>query len=396
MKRIGCPLLILLTLNFFVSSCADEEKSNVRSEARNIAKASVMCYTPGRGSAVISDSEMAFVNKMQVDPNQANDFGGMKKIEGGTFVMGGNTPDAPETLPPGAVPRPDEFPNNRISVNSFWMDETEVTNAQFAAFVEATGYVTTAERPINLEEIMAQLPPNTKPPPPAVLQPASLVFTYPERREDRSYVVADWWKGVPGASWKHPNGPGSDIKGKDDHPVIHVSWYDAMSYAKWAGKRLPTEAEWEYASRGGKTEEKFPWGQEDIAQGETKANTWQGEFPVENLIEDGFERLAPVKSFAPNGYGLYDMAGNVWEWCSDWYHSDYYGCVEVKELNDNPTGPEGSFDPALPSTPQKVVRGGSFLCNASYCSGYRSAARMKSSPDTGLEHTGFRCVRDVK
>jgi formylglycine-generating enzyme required for sulfatase activity len=198
---------------------------------------------------------------------------------------------------------------------------------------------------------------------------------------------------MAGANWKHPRGPGSDINGKDDYPVVQVSWDDAMAYCKWAGKRLSTEAEWEYAARGGMMNKKYPWGDEDPEAMRPKANTWQGKFPATNTSWDHFENLAPVKSFQPNPYGLYDMAGNVWEWCSDWYHEAYYAQLQGTILS-NPTGPTSSLDSDEPSIAKRVVRGGSFLCNASYCKGYRTSSRMKSSPDTGLEHTGFRCVAD--
>ena len=175
--------------------------------------------------------------------------------------------------------------------------------------------------------------------------------------------------------------------------MVHISWDDAQAYCRWAGKRLPTEAEWEFAARAGLVNQQFSWGTEDVEKGKPKANTWQGRFPDINTEKDGFKRLAPVKSFAANGYGLYDMAGNVWEWCSDWYHPDYYNQLKGT-VATNPSGPESGFDPAEPTIPKRVVRGGSFLCHASYCSSYRVSARMKTSPDTGLEHTGFRCVAD--
>lgn len=309
---------------------------------------------------------------------------GMVLIPGGVFEMGGDNEQA----------MPDEFPKHRVRVDSFYMDATEVTNAQFKKFVDATGYITTAERKPDWEELKKALPPGTPKPPDSVLVAASLVF----KQTDGSVRLDDytqWWEWVPGADWKHPQGQGSDIMGKENYPVVHISWYDAMAYCKWAGKRLPTEAEWEYAARGGLTNHIYPWGNEHINAGRPKANTWEGKFPYLNEVKDGYVLAAPVKSFAPNGYGLYDMSGNVWEWCSDWYHADYYQTLR-NGIAKNPEGPEKSFDPVDPYTPKKTIRGGSFLCNEIYCSGYRVARRMKSSPDTGMEHTGFRCVKDLR
>jgi formylglycine-generating enzyme required for sulfatase activity len=308
---------------------------------------------------------------------------GMVLIKGGTFSMGGDNSQADN----------DELPKHDVQVSSFYMDIKEVTNAEFRKFVRETGYVTTAEQKPDWEELKKTLPPGTAKPDDALLVPASLGFKQTEGPVDL-HDYSQWWQWVPGASWQHPQGPGSNIEGKDDYPVVQVSWYDAVAYCKWAGKRLPTEAEWEYAARGGLQNQVYPWGNEPIDMGKPKANSWNGKFPYLNTGKDGFIGLAPAGQFSANGYGLYDMAGNAWEWCSDWYDSDYYQSLAGK-LTVNPKGPLKSNDPMDPYTSKRSLRGGSFLCNDSYCSGYRVARRMKSSPDTGLEHTGFRCVKDA-
>lgn len=309
---------------------------------------------------------------------------GMILIPGGTFVMG----------TAGDTPHRNEQPAHTVRLDSFYLDETEVTNAQFRAFVDATGYATTAEKPLVWEELRKQLPPGTPMPPPEKLAPGSLVFT-PPAGPIPTADMSRWWTWTPGACWKHPEGPGSDLSGRDDHPVVHVSWDDANAYAKWAGKRLPTEAEWEYAARGGLAGKRFPWG--DDAPTDTdgaKANIWQGRFPDLNAKADGHDRTAPVKSFPPNGYGLYDMSGNVWEWCADWYRADAY--AGRKEAAVNPAGPSDFWDPAEPLVPKRVVRGGSFLCHVTYCESYRPAARRGTAVDTGMSHTGFRCAASVE
>ena len=283
----------------------------------------------------------------------------------------------------------DEYPKHSVTVDGFWMDATEVTNAQFEQFVKATGYITTAERKPDWEALKKQLPPGTPKPDESQLVAASLVFTPPNHTIDLN-DYGQWWSWTKGASWKHPHGPGSELKGKENFPVVHVSWYDAQAYCKWAGKRLPTEAEWEYAARGGLAGSIYPWGNEAVDAGKPKANSWQGHFPDKNNVVDKFYYTAPVKSFPANGYGLYDMAGNVWEWCSDYYHYKYYQTVAAGVKN--PAGPTQSADPDEPYAKKRVMRGGSFLCNDSYCSGYRVARRMKSTEDSGMEHVGFRCV----
>jgi len=305
---------------------------------------------------------------------------GMTWIAAGEFMMVASDEEG----------RPDEYPQHKVKLDGFWMDVNEVTNADFKKFVAATGYITTAEKAPDWEEMKKQLPPGTPKPDASELVAASLVFTQPDHPVPLT-DASQWWSWVKGANWKHPEGPDSNIDTKDRYPVVHVSWDDAMAYCRWAGKRLPTEAEWEYAARGGLINAKYPWGNEAVESGKPKANTWQGNFPLQNTGWDRFDKLAPVRSFIPNGYGLYDMAGNVWEWTADWYRPDYY--QSLKNITTvNPAGPSSGFDPMEPTIPKKVVRGGSFMCNASYCKGYRVTSRMKTSVDTGLEHTGFRCV----
>ncbi|MCO5296438.1 MAG: formylglycine-generating enzyme family protein [Fimbriimonadaceae bacterium] len=294
---------------------------------------------------------------------------GMVWIPGGEFQMGSEDG------------RPDERPVHTVELDGFWMDTHEVTNAEFKRFIDATGYVTVAERPLDPKDFPGV--------PPDKLVPGSLVFHEPGADQQvQGYL--EWWVYLPGASWKHPLGPESDLKGLEDHPVTHVAYEDAEAYAKWAGKSMPTEAQWEYAARGGLKGESYPWGNELVDGGKDQANIWQGTFPRKNTEKDGFRLTAPVGSFAPNGYGLYDMAGNVWEWCADWYRPDGY----TSSTKRNPTGPDSSFDPDEPGVPKHVVRGGSFLCTDQYCSGYRVASRMKSTADTGLANTGFRCVKN--
>jgi formylglycine-generating enzyme required for sulfatase activity len=309
-------------------------------------------------------------------------LGHMVIIPGGTFTMGADDAEA----------RADEQPRHTVIIDSFQMDEHEVTNAEFAAFTASTGYVTLAEKPVTKEELMQQLPPGSPEPDSSMLLPGSLVFTPPDHAVPLD-DVSQWWSFVQGANWRHPDGPGSDLKGKSQYPVVHISWLDAQAYAKWAGKRLPTEAEWEYAARGGLKDQPFPWGNEALTVGKIKANTWNGHFPYQNTKTDGFSGVAPVKSFAPNGYGLYDMSGNVWEWCEDLYNNTYYG--QSAEVH-NPQGPETGYDPDDPSSPKRVIRGGSYMCTDEYCSGYRVTARMKTTAESGLQNLGFRCVKSIK
>jgi len=309
---------------------------------------------------------------------------GMVWIAGGEFIMGSTDPLA----------RSDESPKHRVRVDGFYMDATEVTNAQFRAFVAATHYKTVAERPVDWNELKKQLAPGTPKPPDETLQPGTLVFTPPARPVDlRDY--SQWWRWTVGANWRHPEGPASSIDGKDEYPVVQVAFEDARAYCEWAGKRLPTEAEWEFAARGGLQEKVNVWGDEPVRP--QRCNIWQGHFPDQNTAEDGFAGAAPVKSFPPNGYGLFDMAGNVWEWCADLYRADAYaqqlGEAGATGVTVNPTGPKRGHDPYNPYAPEvRVQRGGSFLCNDSYCASYRPSARIPGTPDSGLQHLGFRCV----
>jgi formylglycine-generating enzyme required for sulfatase activity len=305
---------------------------------------------------------------------------GMIWIPGGEFTMGSDAADASRA----------EHPAHRARVDGFWMDETDVTNAQFREFVEATDYVTTAEKVPTEEDIKRFAMPGAKVPK-ELLFAGSVVFTPPDKPVDLKDATR-WWKWTPGADWRHPEGPDSNIDGKDDHPVVHVSWFDAEAYAKWAGKRLPTEAEWEFAARGGLDGKKYVWGDEPFSDEHPQCNNFQGHFPDKNTALDGYTRTSPVKAFPPNGYGLYDMAGNVWQWCADWYLPEAYALTADKKMLTNPQGPEHSFDPKM-RPPERVHRGGSFLCCVGYCFNYRPSARMGCTPDSGMSHIGFRCVK---
>ena len=300
-------------------------------------------------------------------------------IPGGAFLMGSNDF------------YPEERPVHEVTVDGFRIDEYEVTNEEFERFVNETGYVTVAERPLNPKDFPGAPPEN--------LVPGSMVFrksTGPVDLKDYS----NWWSWTPGAYWRHPKGTKSSIEGKEKHPVVHVAYEDAEAYAEWAGKDLPTEAEWEFAARGGLNGAKFTWGNDDLQASEPKANTWQGEFPWQNLLIDKYEGTSPVGSFAPNGYGLYDMAGNVWEWTSDWYvpnldeRAQRFKSCCTPTINPRVILADASYDPHQPQfrIPRKVVKGGSHLCAPNYCLRYRPAARQPQMIDTGMSHLGFRCI----
>ncbi len=302
---------------------------------------------------------------------------GMVWIPGGEFSMGCEDPEMR-----------DARPFHRVALDGFWMDKTEVTNEEFARFVKATGYVTLAERQLNPKDFPGVPPDN--------LVPGSAVFVPPANSVALNNHY-NWWRYLPGANWRHPDGPESDLKGKGKHPVVHIAYQDAEAYAKWAGKRLPTEAEFEFAARGGLDRKRFAWGDEFKQGGKFQANTFQGHFPEKNTGEDGFIGTAPVGTFTPNGFGLFDMAGNVWEWTSDWYRPDYYRALAAyHQVARNPQGPSDSFDPAEPGAKKRVHKGGSFLCTDEYCTRYMPGARGKGEPDIGSNNVGFRLARSAK
>ena len=330
----------------------------------------------GGGNTAVVPSQSAAstptLSRRTAAPGKAPE--GMIWIPGGEFWMGSDEPDFA-----------DARPWHRVYVNGFWMDKTEVTNEQFEKFVKATGYVTIAERTPTREEFPTAPEEN--------LVAGSVVFTPPDQAVPLDNHLR-WWSYVKGANWRHPAGPDSDIKGKETYPVVHIAYDDALAYCKWAGKRLPTEAEFEFAARGGLDRKPYAWGDEFRPGGKWMANTWQGKFPVKDAGEDGYAGIAPVKSFPPNGYGLYDMAGNIWEWCSDWYRPDYYeGLANKGEVVRNPHGPDSALDPTEPNEKKRVHRGGSFLCNEQYCSRYIVGTRGKGEVNTGTNHLGFRCVK---
>jgi formylglycine-generating enzyme required for sulfatase activity len=304
-------------------------------------------------------------------------------IPGGEFSMGAADPTGTDNNAVGMHATADSRPIHRVYVDGFWMDTTVVTNRQFAAFVKSTGYITVAERAPRAEDFPGV--------PAEKLVAGSVVFSPPPQAVPLNDHL-QWWSYVKGADWRHPRGPDDSIEGKDALPVVHVAYPDAQAYLTWAGKRLPTEAEWEFAARGGLAGRVYAWGDEFRKDGRSMANTHQGHFPDRDSGEDGFVGVAPVAQFPPNGYGLYDVAGNVWEWAGDWYRPDYYAELAARGVARNPQGPASSFDPAEPGVQKRVMRGGSFLCTDQYCSRYMVGTRGKGEAMTGTNHLGFRGV----
>ena len=299
----------------------------------------------------------------------------MIRIPGGTFHMGC-----------ADCGMPDAEPVHLVAVDPFWMDETPVTNRQFAQFVAATGYLTIAERIPDAKDYPGV--------PVDKLVPGSTCFRPPNQPVPLDNPNA-WWAYQPGASWKRPEGPGSSVQGKDDHPVVHIAWDDAQAYATWAGKRLPTEAEYEFAARGGQDGKHFAWGDDLKPRGQWPANIWQGQFPSHDTGDDGYRGTSPVKAFPPNGFGLYDVGGNVWQWCSDWYRPDYFDQLHAQGIARNPRGPSDSVDPQEPGIPKRVQKGGSFLCSDQYCARYHVGSRGRGAVDSGGTNVGFRCVKSA-
>jgi formylglycine-generating enzyme len=328
-------------------------------------------------AAAVTADPKAWIPKINNTRPSAAAPPGMVWIPGGQFWMGTDDPRMPDTRP-----------WHRVYVDGFWMDRTDVTNAQFVAFVKATHCVTIAEITPRQEDFPTAPKEN--------LVAGSVVFTPPDHSVPLNNEF-QWWSYIKGADWRHPEGRGSDIAGRMKHPVVQVAYDDAAAYCKWSGKRLPTEAEFEFASRGGLDRKAYDWGDTLMPAGKHMANTFQGHFPDHNTAEDGFKGTAPVGSFPANGYGLFDMSGNVWEWVSDWYRPDYYAILAAAgEIAVNPQGPNDSFDPDEPGVPKRVHRGGSYLCNDQYCNRYIAGARSKGETSTGTNHLGFRCVRQAQ
>jgi formylglycine-generating enzyme len=360
-----------------------------------VAFAIVFSRKPGAITAEASDDTTPITVPAVFQPTLPNPVAapesappGMVWVPGGEFSMGCDLASEGMCSLPGLTG--DALPVHRVQVDGFWMDATEVTNREFAAFVAATGYVTVAEH----KPTAAEFPDA----PPENLVAGSTVFTPTDGAVPLDNYLR-WWSYVAGANWRHPEGPESSIDGRGDYPVVHVAWEDAVAYANWAGKRLPTEAEWEFAARGGEAGWLYPWGNDLRPGGRFQTNIHQGEFPIVggDSGEDGFRGLAPVRQYPANGYGLHDVSGNVWEWCHDWYRHDYYRllALEGQTVSRNPQGPDVPFDPAEPSEKKRVHRGGSFLCTDQYCTRYMVGTRGKGEIRTGSNHLGFRCVKDA-
>ncbi len=391
-KTIVCFIILLLCV---CVRCTNKDSKKNTTENEHTSANSNFIADSLLGKQYLNKKYLDAIEKINVNHQKAEDSIGMVYIKGGTFSMGGDRPAGFENMPSTALAQADEFPKHEVRVSDFLMDEHEVTVGEFLEFVKATGYKTVAEQDIDWEELKKQVPAGTPKPKDSLLKAGALVFHLVKRNENPDNLD-DWWTYTPGANWKNPDGKQDKLKELLRYPVTQVSWYDAVAYAKWVGKRLPTEAEFEYALRSGKQNNMYPWGNEKLNDKKYYGNFLQGDFPYTNTVKDGYALTAPVKSFPPNAYGLYDLVGNVWEWTNDWYSAIYY-----KELSDkggvanNPSGPEKTYEVNNPYMVSKVVRGGSFLCSDGWCSGYRNSRRMRLSPDSGMQHVGFRCVRSI-
>ncbi len=381
-------LLVLLSVGF-LSGCNSYGKNPgaddlLRTKIDNAVSCTVNGLTPADSTLYMNGGGSEF-KKTIVNPARPPVAApeGMVWIPGGEFSMGGVNPVGIHDG--GKESMGDARPVHRVYISGFFMDATEVTNKQFAAFVKATGYITVAETKPSKEEFPGA--PDDK------LVAGSIVFTPVAVTDLNNHY--EWWNYVRGANWKHPEGPGSDLTGKENYPVVHIAWEDAEAYAKWAGKRLPTEAEWEFAARGGDAGDLYAWGNQFKPNGKWMANTYQGKFPQQDDASDGFAGIAPVKQYPGNKYGLYDIAGNVWEWCNDWYRADYYQSLPGNSVTTNPQGPADSYDPEEPGIKKKVQRGGSFLCTDQYCTRYMVGSRGKGEYRSASNHVGFRCVEDA-
>lgn len=388
LNRNVCKHLIQGLLILLFSACStngDVEEVSISSSKINAAISCAKNTETTKGSNVhVIDSAFQPTRVYGTLLEPAESPPGMVWIPGGEFSMGASNPVGLDHGGPDDMY--DARPIHRVRVDGFFMDVTEVTNAQFAEFVKATGYITVAEQVPTKEEFPGVAAEN--------LIAGSVVFKSCKTQNlNDSYK---WWAYERDANWKQPDGVGSNIKNKDNYPVVHVAWEDAMAYAKWAGKRLPTEAEWEYAARAGGAGQLYPWGNDLKPENKWMANTYQGKFPEQDVGEDGYHGIAPAKCFAANAYGLYDMAGNVWEWCLDWYRADYYNSFSKTKVALNPIGPETALDPDEPNAKKKVQRGGSFLCTDQYCTRYMLGSRGKGEYRSSTNHIGFRCVKSLK
>lgn len=396
--RNPVQLVTLILFGAALLACKSEPKKSIVEQV----DAKTDCHPQGGRSALIvgndpknSDSQkttdsIAIKESTEKLPSQISTNikegtpEGMILINGGTFTMGAV----------GKLTLPREYPRHPVTVGDFYMDTHEVTNAEFREFVMETGYITIAERPIDWEELKKQVPPGTQKPPEESLRPGSLLFKLRPGVTDLTNYF-QWWEWTVGTDWKHPDGPDSNLEGKDEHPVVHIAYTDAQAYAQWAGKRLPTEAEWEYAAQGGLKDPIYPWGNKDVNEAPYECNFFQGQFPSYNSSDDGYVTTAPVGSFKSNGFGLYDMAGNVWEITSDKFDEDYYTTLSTTAPTRNPKGSDRSFYRQNNYSQHTVIKGGSFLCNDSYCASYRVSAKMPLETDSAMNHVGFRCAMDV-